>query len=105
MLGQNRLWMELQTDQRQTAMLKRHDHTIGRGGRYLEVVGQCRRIDDQGMVSTTPKRARQPGKDSLARMEDARRATVDGFRRTDDARSERGANRLVPQANTQNRQL
>ena len=105
MRGQDGLRVELDTLNRKIPMTQSHDQSISRRRRDLQTLRQGFAFHHQRMIARRQKTIGQPTKNSPIVMADFARLPVHQVRRGDYATAENLANRLVAQANTQNRLL
>src|SRR5205807_2164773 len=78
-----------------------HDFAFARPSADVEHIGKRVAFDQEGMVARRSERIGQAGEDRLAVVQDGGRLSVHEARGADDVPSERLADRLMPQANSQ----
>src|ERR1700746_1699895 len=102
-LGEDRLRMKLHSLDAQLAMPKAHDRSVIRLGRNFQLARQRFPLDDQRMVACGLKFLRQASKNRFAIVIDAARFAVHQFARSNHSPPKRRPDRLMAQANTENR--
>jgi len=95
--------MKLNAFDRKNAVTETHDQAFRRCRGDLEAVGKCFPFDDERVVTRCPESVRQVGENSLSVVADLDRFSVYGFGGTDDATTEYLADRLMTEADAENR--
>src|SRR5262245_20489492 len=105
LLRRDALGMELHAMDRQRAMLHRHDHPVVGFRGDVQTVRQRRAVDDQRMVAGGLEGLRRSLEDALAGVGDHRQLAVHELRRPLDQAAKGLADRLVPEADAEQRHL
>ena len=104
-LGGDALGMELHAVHGVALVLHAHDEAVGGLGRDLERVGQARALDDQRMVARRREVLRDAVEDALAGMVHLGSLPCIRRRRADDPAAIGLADRLVAEADAEDRHL
>src|SRR6185295_1664191 len=104
-LGEHGLWVELHPFYRQLAMAQAHDLPVFRLRRDLEAVGQRRALDRERVVARRGEAIRNPSEHALAVVPHAGELAVHDVLRAPHFTSERLADRLVAEADTEDREF
>src|SRR5690348_6167826 len=103
--GSDALGMELHAVQRPLAMGNAHDETVLCPGIDAQALGQAAAFDDQRMIARRLERVRQAGKDPAGVMMDCRELAVHRLGRANDLAAHRLADRLMTEADTEQRYI
>ena len=95
--------MELQPHDRPVAVPDGHNDAVGRACRDSQTRRQRGLGDNQRMIAAGGQRSRQTGKNTLSVVKHVADAAMHRFRSPHDCRTERGRDRLMPQAHAQDR--
>src|SRR4029434_10339554 len=105
LLGQYRFRMELNALDGELTMANTHDLAVLAFGGDIQARGQRRSLDRERMISRRGQRVGQPGKRACTAVRDRGELAVHHALRTHDAPTERLADRLVPEADAEDRDL
>src|SRR5215471_4039442 len=105
LLGQDRLGMELHALHGELAMAHAHDLAVLAFGGHLQTLGKPGAVDDQRMIACGGQGVVEPGENTVSVMAYGRELAVHDAPGANDAPSECLADRLVAQANAEDRDL
>src|SRR5215467_14584318 len=105
LLGQDRLGMELHALHGELAVAHAHDLAILAFGGHLKALGKTGAFDDQRMIACGGQRVVEPGENAVSTMAYGRELAVHDASGAHDTPSECLADRLVAQANAEDRDL
>src|SRR5438309_10797757 len=97
--------MKLDAGDRMLAVPHAHDLAIVALGGDLERFGQARSLDDQRVITSRRQGARKPRENTFAAMRDRRQLAVHDASRPHDATAKRRADRLMAEADAEDRYL